>query len=437
MLPQIIPEWATIGPKGSGASAVLPEPAWRWLLNKIETDPRLSKAFSAKLSHGKVALQIEDRVGVIVAPDGTMVEVLPKLLRAGASPESARRLVLRMLSVVEQLPVIETTEASLGVVPRSLPEVLIRRFLLEVRALLHGGLRRTYETVTEESRVLRGRLLVSRHIRRVPSRRAEFDVEYEVFGFNRPENRLLRSAIGSVRTATRDLVNHALSSEFETLLAEIPESNDVYDDLHRWDNGRNLRSYARIKPWVRFILEKLCPAWGGGRHRGIALLYPMERLFEAFVAKRLVRQLAFGVAVEVQRSAGFLMMHDTMPVQRLVPDVVLVRNRMRKLVLDTKWKIGSAGARPSESDAYQMLGYGSCVFGSGGVVGLVYPAHTGFASPAGPFVYGSRLQLWMLPFDLDRECLAVPRISAFAELFMPVATGVRGGIGSEVAGVPL
>jgi 5-methylcytosine-specific restriction enzyme subunit McrC len=89
------------------------------------------------------------------------------------------------------------------------------------------------------------------------------------------------------------------------------------------------------------------------------------------------------------------------------------------MVLDTKWKLGTRDefVRPSESDAYQMLGYGSRVFGQGGVVALVYPAHDGFESPRGPFTYGSSLELWMLPYSLEQERLRVPRVASFAELF--------------------
>ncbi|MDP1859841.1 MAG: hypothetical protein Q8K82_14305 [Gemmatimonadaceae bacterium] len=418
MLGHVVHEWATLGPQGSSADALLSEPAWRWLVDRVQADAEFSKAFSAELRGGQQLLQVEDRVGVIVAPDGTMVEVLPKLLRAGASADSLRRLVLRMLTVVEQLPAIETNEATLGTMPRQLPEVLVRRFLLEVRQLLRGGLRRTYETVSEESRVLRGRLLVAQHVRRVPPKRVAFDVEYEIFGFNRPENRLLRTAIGVVRNATRDLVNHALASEFETLLAEVPGSVDVQEDLRLWDESRNLRSYSRVRPWVRFVLEKLCPAWGKGRHRGIALLYPMERLFEAFVARRLVRQLARGGELEAQENVGFLMTHVGVPIQSLRPDLVVRREGVRRMVLDTKWKVQAGELRrPGNSDAFQMLGYGTRVFSDGGVVGLIYPACDGFGSPIGPFNLAHALQLWLLPFELELERLLVPTTQIFAELF--------------------
>src|ERR1019366_3683680 len=104
------------------------------------------------------------------------------------------------------------------------------------------------ETVSEESRLLRGRLLVSRHVRRSPARRIEFDIEHEIFSFNRPENRLLKSAVGMICTTTRDLVNRALASEFESLLTAIPPSADVAHDLRHWDDGRNMRDYARIRP---------------------------------------------------------------------------------------------------------------------------------------------------------------------------------------------
>lgn len=39
---------------------------------------------------------------------------------------------------------------------------------------------------------------------------------------------------------------------------------------------------------------------------------------------------------------------------------------------------------------------------------LVYPQHAGFAQPLSAFDFSAELQLWVLPFDLERGLLVMP-----------------------------
>ena len=96
-----------------------------------------------------------------------------------------------------------------------------------------------------------------------------------------------------------------------------------------------------------------------GTEVAIALLYPMEQLFESYVAAKLRRALKAPYRVSVQEQKYHLF--DT-PNQRfaLRPDIVIHCPDERCVVMDTKWKVLSpyqTNYGISPSDMYQMYAY--------------------------------------------------------------------------------
>lgn len=92
---------------------------------------------------------------------------------------------------------------------------------------------------------------------------------------------------------------------------------------------------------------------------------------------------------------------------QLRPDMVISRQGIDVLVLDTKWKLLDAGQdtsagkyRLNQGDFYQLHAYGRSYLSGRGVVALVYPCTDQFDRPLPVFDFpGSEgLQLWVLPF---------------------------------------
>ena len=70
-----------------------------------------------------------------------------------------------------------------------------------------------------------------------------------------------------------------------------------------------MQPYNNIKPWCELILEKLNPNFQKGLHKGIALLFPMEKLFEAFVGHCLSHSLTTDSQLKTQAKSKYLMRH--------------------------------------------------------------------------------------------------------------------------------
>jgi 5-methylcytosine-specific restriction enzyme subunit McrC len=74
--------------------------------------------------------------------------------------------------------------------------------------------------------------------------------------------------------------------------------------------------YADALAWARLILEEESPLTGVGRHHAPSLLFPMEAVFEAYVAKHLARQLERSFVLQTQ-AHGYHLVLASRP--KLVP----------------------------------------------------------------------------------------------------------------------
>ena len=55
-------------------------------------------------------------------------------------------------------------------------------------------------------------------------------------------------------------------------------------DFQSWQDSRLMAHYQAIKPWCEFVLNQHIPMAVQGDWRGLSLLFPMEKLFESYVA---------------------------------------------------------------------------------------------------------------------------------------------------------
>jgi len=358
---------------------------------------------------GRRWLRLDNHVGVLQTPCGTTLEILPKHQEHGDSLKSCRALLRKMIQALLDLPRREAGQADLDRFDAPLTEWVMSRFLDELDLVVKRGVRFDYKRVADELPFLRGQLNVMAHLRQPPGKAHHFQVQHDLFVPDRPENRLLKLALDRVRQSTADPDNWRLAHELSTRLADIPPSNRVREDFRAWGTDRLLAHYRAVKPWCELIINRSMPMALLGEQAGLSLLFPMEKLFEHYVARWLRRSLPPDVRLAVQASRHALCTHEGKPIFQLEPDLLLSKGDQR-WVLDTKWKRVDESMREekyglSQSDFYQMFAYGKKYMGGQGHMALIYPRSTRFHQALPPFFFNPDLQLHVLPFDLDREVL--------------------------------
>jgi len=248
-------------------------------------------------------------------------------------------------------------------------------------------------------------------MRQPPGRQHHFQIRHDVFLPDRAENRLLKLALEQVAKSTQDATNWRLANELRSMLAEVPSSKQVSQDLRAWSRDRLMAHYQPIKPWCELILNQQMPIAVSGEWRGMSLLFPMEKLFECYVEGWLRQRLLHGADLTSQASEYHLCGHDSGKMFCLKPDL-LIDTPKQRWILDTKWKRIDAGKPEknydlSQSDFYQLFAYGHKYRRDEEVprLVLIYPYWSGLQNALPVFDYGKGMQLWVLPFELDGDHL--------------------------------
>ncbi len=369
---------------------------------------------------GHRVIQVTSFVGVIRAPNGLQIEVLPKVGKAiGGGTVEARQLLIEMLTCLQGFRHILTASAKVSATRMPLLEIFIRDFLLSVEHIVKRGLRSDYHKRQDNLFALRGKLLISPNLRQNLFRADRFFTEHDEFSINRPENRLLRAAIRRVLVVTSAHANQKLARELDFIFADIPPSSQVREDFKKTRLDRGMGHYVDALAWARLILDEESPLTGLGHHSAPSLLFPMEAVFEAFVAKHLHRQLIPPFTLKAQASTHHLVRHKEQNWFRMKPDMLIRKADRDLMVLDTKWKLldgqksnGTDKYGLSQSDFYQLHAYGLSYLDGVGDVVLIYPKTDKLSEPLPVFDFPKApgMRLWVLPFCLKKCRLLLPEV---------------------------
>jgi 5-methylcytosine-specific restriction enzyme subunit McrC len=377
--------------------------------------------------HGRRAVQVTSYVGVIRAPNGLQIEVLPKLGKSiDGGSDGARELLIEMLCCLPGFRHVQTENAKLLARRMPLLEVFVSEFLHSVQNIVKRGLRGDYSSLQDSLFSLRGKLLLASHIRQNLHRADRFFTEHDEFTKDRPENRLLHAALIRVLRLSSSQQNQRLARELGFVFADIPVSEVWGLDFQRIRLDRGMGHYNDALAWARLILDEASPLTGSGGHRAPSLLFPMEAVFEAFVARHLKGQLLPPFTLTIQARSHYLVSHVGQSWFALKPDLLVRHGKQNRIVLDTKWKLldrskanGSEKYGLTQSDFYQLYAYGRSYLGGDGDVALIYPKTSTFDKPLEVFEFpgSTGLRLWVVPFCLKSRELIFDAATPFSEAF--------------------
>lgn len=362
-------------------------------------------------------IKVSNYVGVIETQDGTTVEILPKIYGGDDdSPHSIAKtkfVFMRMLSALSDSPFIQHGQANLAVVDNyPMIEVFISSYLQNLDDLLRKGIRGGYQSQRSETQFVRGKIMVVEQIRRNLQLRGSFYCEYDEFVSDIPPNRLIKSTLIKLQQLSKSSKNRLRILKFFEHFETIELSQDVDADLSYCSfRSKHLLDYWQLILWSEVFLKNKKFTNFQGDTINQAILFPMERLFENYIAMLIKRNWKES-NVCTQDKRFFLVSqlnHETgefsKNLYRLKPDIVLCEGRV---ILDTKWKVldeRQNNLSIGEDDLYQMNAYGRRyqLEDNAGIpprLGLIYPKSLNFLESSIHFRYGADMELQVFAFDL-------------------------------------
>jgi len=358
------------------------------LENKPQDDTQAWEFLSLSVKHGIKVISARNYVGIITMKDGTTIEILPKLDRA--DEKETIRVFRDMLCTVRDLPFKSFKESNVMSDRMTLFEVYIRMFLEEVGRLIKRGLKSGYVYKEENEPFLKGRLDFNRQLKENLTHKERFFVGYDEFETNRPENKLIKSTLRYIKQKTHDPKNLRESRRFLMIFADIDESDNFEKDFASYTANRNMMEYDTVLKWCRiFLMNKSFTAFRGN-DVAFALLFPMEQLFESYVADRIQHHMdvqKYHVTAQDRKYHLF----DAPRKFSLRPDIVVLNYETKAtVVLDTKWKMLSPKYQNygiSQTDMYQMYVYYK-KYRAEKVV-LIYPYNDSFQDSSQSITYSA------------------------------------------------
>ena len=342
-----------------------------------DVEERLSDFLRISSHKGVKVIKPQNYVGVINIDNKVQIEILPKIdiddpkIDIGNDDE-LRKLFLKMLYSLKEFKGKSFKNAQLNDSKLPIYEVFIQMYLNEVQELLKKGLKSDYFTIEGNLTFFKGKFLINQHLKHNIILKDRFYMAYDEFHINRPENRLIKTTLLKLNKISSNGKNQLLAKRLLAEFEMVNQSTNIDKDFSLVKKDRNAQAYQSLMTWSQVFLKNKSFSTFKGTENVNALLFPMEKIFEAYVAKQL--KIKFPEwNVETQKDDKYLF--DNPKTFGLNPDIYMSKGGSA-IVLDTKWKKlirNSNNYGISQSDMYQMYAY-AYKYDVENIV-LIYPKH--------------------------------------------------------------
>lgn len=321
-------------------------------------------------------------VGVVQAGSLT-IEILPKINRQEKDIAMWRRIMLHMLHECRFMKVAHPERATLHLHSGSILDAYLQLYLEEVAALLHGGLSKRYRRVEGNRSSLKGSLRFAQHIQQNIVHAERFYVRHTVYDHEHLLHTILYKALQVVNKIS---TGHAIKSMAGRLMLDFPDMPDIgicAETFTHLKLSRKESRYSEALLIAKMLLLQYRPDIQSGEEHVLALLFDMNKLWEEYVYRQMVKLEDDSFSVSRQESAGFWHLHGNLGFPRTIrPDIVVDGPNNHRIIIDTKWKL-MEDDEPADDDLKQMFAYAH-YFDSPSLF-LLYP-DIRKASPKGRFV---------------------------------------------------
>ncbi len=377
------------------------------LKNSKESDDKIDNFLipGYKKGYGEI-LKAKNYVGVIQTKKGLTIQILPKIYGLEKEKsvkeelDATKKIFFKMLRTLKKSNFKISNFANLDLSTMSLMDIFINMFLEELEILVKQGLRKAYIPRTENIFTLKGKLDFNKNIKHNFAHKERFYVNFDEHEINRPENKLLKSTLLLLNRKAKSNITQQRGRKNLFIFDHVDASKDIDHDFAKCKSNRLTRNYEKLLLWCRIFLKNKTFSNYKGDELAFALLFPMERIFEDYVAHQLRKRVPLINQIVTQKTIGKLLIDSNKYTMK--PDLIFPG---QNIIADTKWKIIDANHSMSQSDLYQMFAYGTHpkrnISGTQKII-LIYPANPNFTIKQ-EYRFTDGLKLEIYPFDLAND----------------------------------
>ena len=309
------------------------------------------------IRHG---VKFKNYVGVIQI-GSTTIEILPKADKLKTTNNEEKEIwhnvLLKMLAHCKKIKVNAVSEASLRKRHHSLLDLYFELFINEVNLLLQQGLIKKYNQKSDNVLALKGQLNFSKNIQQNVIRQERFYTKHQVYDYNHLANQILYKALKVLKKISN---NTFLIDSINRLLLNFPEIKEIEIKKSHFDlltSNRKTIPYSEAIKIAKMIILNYSPDIKGGDENMLALLFDMNKLWEEYIFRMLLKVNDKSIKVNFQNRDKFW------NEKVIKPDIVITKTYLindetmeEQFIIDTKWKVKEY-AEPDDDDLKQMYVY--------------------------------------------------------------------------------
>ena len=305
-------------------------------------------------------ITVKNYVGLIQLKSGFQIQILPKVdLSDDEDNSETKKVFLKMLRSLKEFEGKVFSSASLKIEKMNLYELFINMYLQEVRQLVKRGIKYSYVPQEDNLNYYKGKLLVGEHIKFNAAHQERFYVSFDEFHPNRSENKLVKATLLKLQKLTSSEENGKEIRQLLMAFELVEPSVNHEKEFAKVVIDRNTKCYEMLMEWSKVFLMNKSFSTFAGSSTAKALLFPMQTVFESYVAKCMKKAFAPNGWEVSSQDKGYHLFESPRKFA-LRPDIVMKKGE-RTIVLDTKWKKLINNERQnygiSQSDMYQMYAY--------------------------------------------------------------------------------
>lgn len=294
------------------------------------------------------------------------IEVMPKIFTQSNSfgedlteQSKIKQNLLYMLSYTKKIKIKES-EISYLSKNSSLFEAIIYLFGKNLIELLKKDLIRNYERRGENTNFLKGKLLMTKHLRYNLFNKAKFYSEFDEFTEDNLLNQVFKATIDKLLRFTKNSKNFKLLTECNLILQDILLKYISLNDVEKVGFHRLNKQYEDIFNLAKILLFGNSTDLSAKNTKTYSLMFDMNKLFEEFIFEFIKKECDikdYNIQAEKPREYIF----NESPKFELKPDITISNDKKVLNIIDTKYKKifydKSKKYGVSTSDIYQMFVY--------------------------------------------------------------------------------
>lgn len=379
-------------------------------------------------------LTIINYVGYIQLPS-VGIEILPKTFDkkdAKTTGKTASQVILNMLANSDYLGVdgycrdeYFNLDKTLLDEDNNIFEIFSYLFARILQTEVSKGISASYVQQEDNLPILRGKLLMTKHIKNQVGKTGKAYCQYDEFSIDNDLNRFLKFVSKylvkkSRRHQTVNWLKHCLLQ-----IDEVDVTNfkfDVVNSKVKFDRTND--RFKQAFDLGNLLLAQVVSGTASHADQTFAMLFSMETLFEHYISCAVQQVLRNPVSSQHHEKYLFFGKDKVTGVYQIRPDIVIKDTRGREdlLIIDTKWKVISSDAQQQykiiQKDFFQMYAYLSR-YESVKVAVLLYPEDRPNCDTAELKAYATDKDKWLLVYKvnfMDKQATEMSLKKIFKEI---------------------